>query len=223
MVQVRQLRGQAHTQAPQWAPTLVLRMRTLILPSRYAAKLHSAANSAVAGMPFTEGLRRSSDKASYVASKQNEPGRIKVRHSGHILGHDSLHGCPDCPFAAQRSTALTTSLIHAQASSGQAAQDRAEASSKAPLQEAGSSEPVLDTKGPGQGKPAQQAEQWQRDVEPAIHSNSAEQAANHRAGSMPGYASRDEVQVSIGSVRRSPVSLARSLCLSSRALRSMST
>lgn len=84
-----------------------------------------------------------------------------------------------------------------QASSGQAAQDRAEASSKPPLQEAGSSEPILNVLGPGQGEPVQQADPWQRDVEPAIHSNSAEQVADHRAGSMPGISSRDEVQVSI--------------------------
>ena len=83
------------------------------------------------------------------------------------------------------------------ASLGQAAQDRAEASSKPPLQEAGSSEPVLDAVGPGQGEPVQQADTWQRGVEPAIHSNSAEQVAGHRAGSMPGISSRDEVQVSM--------------------------
>ena len=111
-------------------------------------------------------------------------------------------------LTARRGVVLTTSVPPTQASSGQAAQDRAEASSKPPLQEAGSSEPVLDTKGPGQGKPSQQAEQWQRDVEPAIHSNSAEQVADHRAGSMPGYSSRDEVQVSLWMVLRSLVSLA---------------
>lgn len=98
---------------------------------------------------------------------------------------------------AQHCTALTTLLIPTQASSGQAAQDIAEASSKPPLQEAGSSEPVPDTKGPGQGKPAQQADPWQRDVEPAIQSNSAEQVADHRAGSMHGISSRDKMQVSM--------------------------
>ena len=55
----------------------------------------------------------------------------------------------------------------------------------------------MEPKGQGPGKPLQKADPKQRDVEPAIQSNSAEQVAEHRAGSMPGISSRDEVQVSM--------------------------
>ena len=84
-----------------------------------------------------------------------------------------------------------------QASSGKAPQDRADASSKPPQQEAeaGSSEPVKQQRDTGQEKPMQKDTPEQRDVEPAIHSNSAEPMADHRAGSMPGISSKDEAQV----------------------------
>lgn len=91
-----------------------------------------------------------------------------------------------------------------QASSEPVAQDRAEACSKPAKQQAagaGSSEPPMhqqqqqQQQGPKQATPGPEDDPAQRGVEPAIHSNSGEELAGHRAGSMPGISSRDEVQV----------------------------